>query len=384
MPTKTTTSMLLVAMLALVGAGWGAGSLEEQESSSPTDVTAARMEQLGELLGHRVVELAEGKLLASGLSQEQILEIWAAWTEAVECSVPVGALAMDAAELARFLSTEREEIHESAIAAVMIDGWGNPMEVYLRTDSLPAQPHLVVRSAGANGAFERLIYEAGEFEAGEAEDDLVWSFISFCRSPAEAEEDLASMSETERQKRTVRDLRNLGVALFSWLTDNLAEEMIDGEQRTDMNAPCAPLEESAEADAESGKPAAGYRLQPLGAPLEADEVRAILHPSDTFFYMNEVPTRDGWDEPIEFYVRLDDLNAAQVIAIRSAGSDGEFEGDCYTVGPFDPAESGNDIVWADGFFIRWPENSKRVSPHETAAIGQARGTEAAGEASQEP
>jgi hypothetical protein len=43
------------------------------------------------------------------------------------------------------------------------------------------------------------------------------------------------------------------------------------------------------------------------------------------------------------------------MAIRSAGRDGAFSGDTYTAGAFDPLDYDQDIVWADGVFIRWPQ-----------------------------
>jgi len=46
------------------------------------------------------------------------------------------------------------------------------------------------------------------------------------------------------------------------------------------------------------------------------------------------------------------------MAIRSAGSDKTFSSDIYKVGGFAPVDSSQDIVWMDGFFVRWPEKGK--------------------------
>ena len=38
----------------------------------------------------------------------------------------------------------------------------------------------------------------------------------------------------------------------------------------------------------------------------------------------------------------------------SSGRDKTFT-TTYTTGPFDPTDYDQDIVWADGFFVRWPQ-----------------------------
>ena len=47
---------------------------------------------------------------------------------------------------------------------------------------------------------------------------------------------------------------------------------------------------------------------------------------------------------------------AQVIAIGSAGrgTTGLTSLGLYTIGPFTPTNYVQDIVWADGYFVRWP------------------------------
>ena len=39
---------------------------------------------------------------------------------------------------------------------------------------------------------------------------------------------------------------------------------------------------------------------------------------------------------------------------RSQGADAEYLGDSYVVGAFEVTDYGQDIVWADGSFIRAP------------------------------
>ncbi len=51
----------------------------------------------------------------------------------------------------------------------------------------------------------------------------------------------------------------------------------------------------------------------------------------------------------------DDPTARHVILVRRPGKDGKFSGSTYEAGSFDPDDVDQDIVWADGFFIKWPE-----------------------------
>jgi hypothetical protein len=48
----------------------------------------------------------------------------------------------------------------------------------------------------------------------------------------------------------------------------------------------------------------------------------------------------------------------RVMSIRSPGRDGVFSGDRYDVSGFAPEDQGEDLVWVDGFFARWPEREK--------------------------
>lgn len=46
----------------------------------------------------------------------------------------------------------------------------------------------------------------------------------------------------------------------------------------------------------------------------------------------------------------------QVMLIRSPGRDGVYsdQAGTYTLGAFPPGNYDEDLVWADGYFIRWP------------------------------
>jgi hypothetical protein len=41
--------------------------------------------------------------------------------------------------------------------------------------------------------------------------------------------------------------------------------------------------------------------------------------------------------------------------IRSMGQDQLADGTDYEVSSFEPTDYARDIVWADGFFVRWPQ-----------------------------
>jgi hypothetical protein len=70
-----------------------------------------------------------------------------------------------------------------------------------------------------------------------------------------------------------------------------------------------------------------------------------------------VPPADGWKTPYEYYLNTGNPLAAQVMAIRSLGRNKTEEGSTYTVTSFDPTDYDRDIVWADGFFVRWPQKN---------------------------
>ena len=125
-----------------------------------------------------------------------------------------------------------------------------------------------------------------------------------------------------KQKRTVADIQVTGISLMAWLTD------------------------------QAGAGAAG-----LGGTIAMVDYPVITHEDLTAYlvdrYIQEVPLRDGWKHPFDY--RLDPLARNVAFAIRSAGRDSAFSADTYTALPFDPTDYNQDIVWADGFFVRWPQ-----------------------------
>ncbi|MEO8275932.1 MAG: prepilin-type N-terminal cleavage/methylation domain-containing protein [Thermoanaerobaculia bacterium] len=132
-----------------------------------------------------------------------------------------------------------------------------------------------------------------------------------------------------KQKRTMADMRNVGTAWLSWVTD-----VVSG------------------AAAGSGVNTwDGSTYTSLGH----DNLFATLHPTATFFYINELPAKDGWKHSY-FYGYSGNPLGSQVIAIGSGGRNaaiGTLPSNT-TIGAFTPTKYDEDIIWADGFFVRWP------------------------------
>ena len=132
-----------------------------------------------------------------------------------------------------------------------------------------------------------------------------------------------------KQKRVVGDERNVGSAWFSWLTDQIGA-------------------------AAAGTSTTGtYDWSGLTSDVTADNLLQTLYVSSTMFYIQEVPTKDGWGNDYDYQWSGNPLTA-QVMGIRSGGRGGQFTGTSYTMGPFVATDYNQDIVWADGFFVRYP------------------------------
>jgi type II secretion system protein G len=130
-----------------------------------------------------------------------------------------------------------------------------------------------------------------------------------------------------KQKRTVADIRNTGTAMFSWLTDQV------------------------------GAAAAGQGTVALGSyvSITQADLSTLLVP----VYMQDVPKVDGWKGDYDFYLKTGSrVLEQQVMLIRSKGRGGMADStSSYTVTSFDPTDYAQDIVWADGFFVRWPQKT---------------------------
>jgi hypothetical protein len=75
-------------------------------------------------------------------------------------------------------------------------------------------------------------------------------------------------------------------------------------------------------------------------------------------YIQKLPEKDGWGTLYEFALNdTDNLLAERVMGIRSLGRDKTAETDAYTPGAFFATEYDEDVVYGDGFFVRWPSGS---------------------------
>ena len=132
-----------------------------------------------------------------------------------------------------------------------------------------------------------------------------------------------------KQKRTVGDMRSVGTAWFSWLTDQVG----------------------------AASAGANTYAWTFGTTLTGDQLLSTLYSSASMFYIQKVPNKDGWAGTYEYHYSGSPLNA-KVMGIRSGGRGATWTGAAYTMGPFVATKYEEDIVWADGFFVRYPAGAQ--------------------------
>lgn len=137
-----------------------------------------------------------------------------------------------------------------------------------------------------------------------------------------------------KQKRTMSDMRSSGSAWMSWLTDQV------------------------------GAASAGAAKQyvPTGqAAVAYSTLLGYLRPSNTFFYTQDLPQFDGWRNPLSFGLGSNVLTAT-VISMYAPARDGNLDNgpgstaDAYT---YLGTDYDQDIIWGDGYFIRYPSGYGR-------------------------
>jgi len=132
-----------------------------------------------------------------------------------------------------------------------------------------------------------------------------------------------------KQKRTVADMRNTGTAMFSWLTDQVGAAAAGAAATTvDLGT--------------------GY-----GTALTSGAITTFLVPQ----YLQSIPDKDGWKNTYSYWMNTANVLAQTVLAVRSNGRDGSSSTNAYSVTGFEPTDYDQDIVWADGFFVRWPQKT---------------------------
>jgi prepilin-type N-terminal cleavage/methylation domain-containing protein len=128
-----------------------------------------------------------------------------------------------------------------------------------------------------------------------------------------------------KQKRTVADMRIAGTGMFAWLTDEVGAAAAGAAATTVTMSDYPPITQA--------------NLKDLMVPQ----------------YLQVLPQLDGWKKDLHYYLDLDDLRSRHVMAIFSGGGDFSAPAATYTVTGFDPTDYNQDIIWADGFFVRWPQ-----------------------------
>jgi general secretion pathway protein G len=127
-----------------------------------------------------------------------------------------------------------------------------------------------------------------------------------------------------KQKRTMTDIRLSGTAWFSWVTDQVSAGAA-GQTISDLD------------------------WADLFTPQTFTQLHELLVPSYAAF----IPESDAWGHHYE-YGASSHFNDTIPIGVRSTGADGQFDTDEYTSGAFVATDFVQDIVWAGGFFVRWP------------------------------
>lgn len=128
-----------------------------------------------------------------------------------------------------------------------------------------------------------------------------------------------------KQKRTVADIRITGTAMMAWLSDEVGAAAA-GQASTSVDI-------------------GSYQ------PISRAGLAGLLVPS----YIEVVPLLDGWKTPYEYFLDTTNPLNRQVMGMGSGGRDKSALAGTYTVGSFDPTDYEQDILWVDGYFVRWPQ-----------------------------
>ena len=135
-------------------------------------------------------------------------------------------------------------------------------------------------------------------------------------------ESVEHIIQNEARLRTLARIRNLGTAIMSWWVDHAIHLSLG-----------------------TGEPATLSNYEPRGR----QDLEERLVPR----YMAELPLLDGWGHPFDVYLMTEATRDAPfLVLIRSPGRDGVFQSDSYGPGVFDREDLDQDMVWADGEFVR--------------------------------
>lgn len=153
-----------------------------------------------------------------------------------------------------------------------------------------------------------------------------------------------------KQKRTMGDETDVGKAWFAWLTDQFGAAAAAGTAGTDTYTL---------ASEDYGRDALWEDLKPR--PTEDPPFGG---------YIQAVPLSDAWGGEYD-YCRApapptagNYLQANSVMAIVSGGRDGIIDVTCggaIEVGPFEPTDYDQDLIWADGLFVHFPQKEQTTA-----------------------
>lgn len=128
-----------------------------------------------------------------------------------------------------------------------------------------------------------------------------------------------------KQRRTMTDVSYMGKAIMAWLTDEVGA-------------------------AAAGASVRNVDISQYSSALTGDELEERLVPQ----YIPAIPDADGWGGEYEYFINDEGLATTRVMLIRSSGRDRAFAGNSYEISSYTMTDYDQDIVWADGLFIRWP------------------------------
>ncbi|MEM6457347.1 MAG: hypothetical protein AAF772_19830, partial [Acidobacteriota bacterium] len=204
-----------------------------------------------------------------------------------------------------------------------VDAWGTAFDFRWNPNgALLGQPFGALRSAGADAAFEGATYVSGTVAS--LDDDLVWQNGFHHRAPP--------APPAFAQELVVDDIAQVNNAMFGWVISQIVRA--------------------------GGDDAAAAIARGTAPPYDVTAVPSIDHPTlegllaPTFLPC--VPVNDRWGAPYDYRLNVANLFSGDLLAIRSAGSDGVFEGDAYLVDPVPGGEPDEDLVLANAIWLRLP------------------------------
>ena len=134
-----------------------------------------------------------------------------------------------------------------------------------------------------------------------------------------------------RQKRSMGDLRQMGLALGMFWTDNGGA-------------------------AAAGQSGGTWTESDWAGTASIQDLKDALVPD----YSATIPEQDAWGHDLVYAIELDNPPRTRYALMISPGRDGA-QNNVTETGTFDPTDFDQDIVWGDGSFLRAPAGSQSSS-----------------------